>query len=135
MAILLQSTGDPTALLLPLAYGLAVFALLLGIYLWLNRWRSLRRIAIPYTLGALALGAGVGLRVALDQMDLDAINPGIRSALLVVLALCWTFVAIGLVEELLINSLLGRHGVTVPRLARDIARALLVVLAVVLTVR
>jgi small-conductance mechanosensitive channel len=44
-------------------------------------------------------------------------------------------VAIGLGERLLIDRWIGRHGVAVPRLARDIARAMVFILAVVLTIR
>jgi small-conductance mechanosensitive channel/CRP-like cAMP-binding protein len=132
--MLLQQLGDPTALLLPLAYGLAVFALLIGIYSLLSRLHPLRWIAVPYTIGALALGVGVGLRAALDRMGL-ALGESARGTLLVIVSICWTFVAIGLGEELLIDRLIGRRGVAVPRLARDIARALVFLLAVLLTVR
>jgi small-conductance mechanosensitive channel/CRP-like cAMP-binding protein len=130
----MQQIGDSTALLLPLAYGLAVFALLLGIYLWLGRLERLRWIGIPYTIGALALGIGIGLRAASDRIGI-AMADGMRATLLLISVLCWAFVAIGLGERLLIDRWIGRHGVAVPRLARDIVRAMVFILAVVLTIR
>jgi small-conductance mechanosensitive channel/CRP-like cAMP-binding protein len=134
MDSLLQQLGDPLALLLPLAYGLAVFVLLMLIYRWLRRFRALHWVAIPYTLGALALGVVFGLRLALDRTG-AAMDAGTYEVLLAALVICWSFVALGLAEELLIDRWIVRRGASIPRLVRDIARVVVLILAVLLTVR
>src|SRR5258706_4505851 len=98
MDVLFQAIDDPLEVLLPLAYGLAVFALLMLIYRWLRRFRALSWVAIPYTIGALTLGAALGMRVMLDRAG-AAIDGGTREVLLAVLVICWWFVRLGLGAE------------------------------------
>src|SRR5690349_11390304 len=121
MDTLFQQVGDPLALL-PLAYGLAVFVLLMLLYRWLRRVRALRWVAVPYTLGALALGVAYGLRLALDRAAAP-MDAGTYEVLLATLGICWGLVALGLAEELLIDRWIIRRGAAVPRLVRDIVRA------------
>jgi small-conductance mechanosensitive channel/CRP-like cAMP-binding protein len=134
MNALFQLIDDPLGVLLPLAYGLAVFALLMLIYRWLRRFRALRWVALPYTIGALTLGAALGLRLALDRTGLP-IEGGTREVLLAVLVICWSFVALGLGEELLIDRWILRSGAGIPRLMREIVRTAVFILAVLLTIR
>jgi small-conductance mechanosensitive channel/CRP-like cAMP-binding protein len=134
MSVLLQLIDDPLGLLLPLAYGLAVFALLMLIYRWLRRFRALSWVAIPYTIGALTLGAALGLRMALDRAG-AAIEGSTREVLLAVLVICWSFVALGLGEELLLDRWILRRGAGIPRLMREIVRTAVFILAVLLTIR
>jgi small-conductance mechanosensitive channel/CRP-like cAMP-binding protein len=134
MIMLIEQLGDATVVLLPLAYGLAAFVLLMLIYRWLGHFRALRGVAIPYTIGALTLAVAIGLVTALNLLDL-ALDDTLRAILLGVLVLSWSFVAIGLGEELLLDRWIVRRGATVPRLARDIARALVFIVVVLVTIR
>src|SRR6266516_4281661 len=134
MIMLIEQLGDPTVVLLPLAYGLAAFVLLMLIYRWLGRFRALRGVAIPYTIGALTLAVAIGLVTALNLLDM-ALDDSLRAILLSILVLSWSFVAIGLGEELLLDRWIVRRGATVPRLARDIARALVFIVVVLVTIR
>src|SRR5262245_13123353 len=112
MDTLPQQLGD---LLLPLAYGLAVFVLLMLIFRWLRRFRALRWVAVPYTLGALTLGVVFGLRLALDRSG-AAMDGGTYMVLLALLVICWGFVGLGLAEELLLDRWIVRRGASIPRL-------------------
>jgi small-conductance mechanosensitive channel/CRP-like cAMP-binding protein len=131
---LLQYLHDPGALLLPLAYGLAAVALLMLLYRLLLRVGRMHVGAIPYTLGALALGVAIGLRAALDRLGLP-IDLTLRNALLAILVLCWGLVGLRLGEYLLVDRWMVRGGARVPRLARDIGRALAFIVVILLTVR
>ncbi|HEX9439746.1 MAG TPA: hypothetical protein VF909_08700, partial [Roseiflexaceae bacterium] len=110
--MLIEQLGDATVVLLPLAYGLAAFVLLMLIYRWLGHFRALRGVAIPYTIGALTLAVAIGLVTALNLLDL-ALDDTLRAILLGVLVLSWSFVAIGLGEELLLDRWIVRRGATV----------------------
>jgi len=134
MDALLQWLDSSTALLLPLASGLAAFALLMLIYRLLARISALRAFAILYTLGALTLGVVVGLILVPSQWSL-AVDSMPRKLLLALLILCWSFIAIGLLENLLIERWMLRNGTKVPRLARDIVRALAFVVGVLFAIR
>ncbi len=126
----LQLFEDPTAWLLPLVYGLAVFALLLIINRLLRRSGALRPLAIPYMIGALALSLAVGVTTALDGQPIDRT---FHDLLLAVLVCSWGFVALGLIEDLLVGRWAKRGGASMPQLMLDIGRALAFILVILLT--
>jgi CRP-like cAMP-binding protein len=72
MSALLQLIDDPLGLLLPLAYGLAVFALLMLLYCWLRRFRALSWVGTP--IGEMALLTGEPRRATvLAEEDTEAL--------------------------------------------------------------
>jgi small-conductance mechanosensitive channel/CRP-like cAMP-binding protein len=75
-----------------------------------------------------------GLRLALDRSG-AAMDSGTYTVLLALLVICWGFVGLGLAEELLLDRWIGRRGASVPRLVRDIARAAVSIVAVLLAIR
>lgn len=121
-----------STLLLPLVYGLAVFVLLLIIYRLLRRSGALRPLALPYFVGALALSLAAGMTRALDQAG-QSIDPTFHDILLAVIVCSWGFVALGLIEALLVDHWARRSGVVVPRLVVDIVRALAFIVVILLT--
>jgi small-conductance mechanosensitive channel/CRP-like cAMP-binding protein len=126
----LQFFEDPTAWLLPLVYGLAVFALLLIINRLLRRSGALRPLAIPYVIGALALSIAAGLAtLPADQ----PVNRTFHDILLAVLVCSWGFVALGLIEDLLVVRWAKRSAAAMPRLMLDIGRALAFIVVILLT--
>jgi small-conductance mechanosensitive channel/CRP-like cAMP-binding protein len=134
MDTLFQQFGDPLALLLPLAYGLAAFALLLLIRRLLRPYRTLEGVSLPYLLGALVLCFAIGLTAALNRTGAP-IDPSLRNTLLALLIFCWGFVGLGLAENLLLERWIARGGRAIPRLARDIGRVLAFIVVVLLVVR
>ncbi|MDQ2997376.1 MAG: mechanosensitive ion channel family protein, partial [Chloroflexota bacterium] len=119
-----------STLLLPLVYGLAVFALLLLINRLLRRSGALRPLAIPYLIGALALSLAAGLITALASRPLDRT---FHDLLLAVIVCSWGFVALGLLEDLLVVRWAKRSAASMPRLVLDIGRALAFILVILLT--
>jgi small-conductance mechanosensitive channel/CRP-like cAMP-binding protein len=119
-----------STLLLPLVYGLAVFALLLIINRLLQRSGALRPLAIPYLVGALALSLAVGVTTALAGQPSDRT---FHDLLLAVLVCSWGFVALGLIEDLLVGRWAKRGGASMPQLVLDIGRALAFILVILLT--
>src|SRR5947207_3895125 len=86
-------------LLAPLVYGLAIFVLLLIINRLLRRSGALRPLALPYLVGALALSLTAGISAALASRPIDRT---FHDLLLAVLVCSWGFVALGLIEDLLV---------------------------------
>jgi len=121
-----------STLLLPLVYGLAVFALLLIINRLLRRSGALRPLVIPYLIGALALSLAIGVTAALAAIG-RSIDPTFHDILLAVIVCSWAFVGLGLVEDLLIDRWARRRGAGMPRLVIDIGRALAFIVVVLLT--
>jgi small-conductance mechanosensitive channel/CRP-like cAMP-binding protein len=134
MDTLLQQLDNPLALLQPLAYGLAVFVLLLVIRRLLRPYRTLVGLSLPYLLGTLALGFTISLMAALDQAGAP-IDQLLRNVLLALLIFCWGFVGLGLAENLLLERWTTRGGTPIPRLARDIGRVVAFIIVVLLVVR
>lgn len=122
----------PAELILPLVAGLAVFALLLLMRRLLLRAGAIRGLGVTYLISALALGVAVGAAAwsAEQATPLDAV---FRSALLAVLVCGWGFVALGLVEHLLLRRWVGQGHTHIPRLALDIGRALAFIVVALLT--
>jgi small-conductance mechanosensitive channel/CRP-like cAMP-binding protein len=121
-----------STLLLPLVYGLAVFALLLIINRLLRRSGALRPLLIPYLVGALALGLAVGVTTALARAG-RPMDATFHDILLAVIVCSWGFVALGLIEDLLVERWARRSGAAMPRLVIDIGRALAFIVVVLLT--
>jgi small-conductance mechanosensitive channel/CRP-like cAMP-binding protein len=121
---------DPTLWLLPLVYGLAVFALLLIIDRLLRRSGALRPLAIPYLIGALALSVAASATTVLAGRPLDRT---FHDILLAVIICSWGFVALGLIEQLLVSRLARRGRASMPQLVLDITRALAFILVILLT--
>jgi small-conductance mechanosensitive channel/CRP-like cAMP-binding protein len=119
-----------STLFLPLVYGLAIFALLLIVNRLLQRSGALRLLAIPYLIGALALSLAVGVTTALAGQPIDRT---FHDLLLAVLVCSWGFVALGLIEELLVGRWAKRGGASMPQLVLDIGRALAFILVILLT--
>jgi small-conductance mechanosensitive channel/CRP-like cAMP-binding protein len=130
MDTLLQNL-DPATLLLPLVYGLAVFALLLIINRLLRRSGALRPLAIPYIVGALALSLAAGIMTALAGRPIDRT---FHDILLAVIVCSWGFVALGLIENLLVVRWAKRSAAGMPRLVLDIGRALAFIMVILLTI-
>ena len=126
----LQLFEDPTAWLWPLVYGLAVFALLLIINRLLRRSGALRPLAIPYLVGALALSIAAGFAKLPSS---QSVSRTFHDILLAVLVCSWGFVALGLIEELLVIRWAKRGGASMPRLVLDIGRALAFIVVILLT--
>src|SRR5689334_21240883 len=120
---------DPTLWLLPLVYGLAVFALLLIIDRLLRRSGALRPLAIPYLIGALALSVAASATTVLAGRPLDRT---FHDILLAVIICSWGFVALGLIEQLLVSRLARRGRASMPQLVLDITRALAFILVILL---
>src|SRR5215213_8850662 len=129
MDTLLQNF-DPSMLILPLVYGLAVFVLLLIINRLLRRSGALRPLAIPYLVGALALSLAAGVTTALAGRPLDRT---FHNLLLAVIVCSWGFVALGLIEDLLVVRWAKRSAAAMPRLVLDIGRALAFIMVILLT--
>jgi small-conductance mechanosensitive channel/CRP-like cAMP-binding protein len=119
-----------STLFLPLVYGLAIFALLLIVNRLLQRTGALRPLAIPYLVGALALSLAVGVTTALAGQPIDRT---FHDLLLAVLVCSWGFVALGLIEDLLVGRWAKRGGASMPQLVLDIGRALAFILVILLT--
>ncbi|MEO7912708.1 MAG: mechanosensitive ion channel family protein [Roseiflexaceae bacterium] len=119
-----------STLIMPLVYGLAVFALLTIINRLLRRSGALRPLALPYLIGALALSLAAGVISALAGQPLDRT---FHDLLLAVIVCSWGFVALGLIEDLLIVRWAKRSAVAMPRLVLDIGRALAFILVILLT--
>ena len=119
-----------STLLLPLVYGLAVFALLVIINRLLRRSGTLRPLALPYLIGALALSLAVGVITALAGRPLDRT---FHDLLLAVIVSSWGFVALGLIEDLLVVRWAKRGAAVMPRLVLDIGRALAFIMVILLT--
>src|SRR5215218_84248 len=119
-----------SSLLLPLVYGLAVFALLLLINRLLRRSGALRPLAIPYLIGALALSLATGVITALAGRSLDRT---FHDLLLAVIVCSWGFVALGLIEDLLVIRWARQRGGSMPQLVLDIGRALAFIIVILLT--
>jgi small-conductance mechanosensitive channel/CRP-like cAMP-binding protein len=119
-----------STLLLPLVYGLAVFALLLIINRLLRRSGALRPLAIPYLIGALALGVAAAANRVLGDRPMDRT---FHDILLAVLVCSWGFVALGLIEDLLVVRWAKRSTAVMPRLVLDIGRALAFIIVILLT--
>jgi small-conductance mechanosensitive channel/CRP-like cAMP-binding protein len=132
METLLQDLQLSGELILPLAYGLAIFILLMVIRRLLRRYRTLEGLAFPYVIGALAVGGAVALTAASSRLGVVADNT-LNNILLATLVLCWGFVGLGLAENLLLERWLTR-GANVPRLVRDIGRTIAFILVVLLTI-
>jgi small-conductance mechanosensitive channel/CRP-like cAMP-binding protein len=128
----LQLFTNPTTWLLPLVYGLAVFALLLIINRLLRRSGALRPLAIPYVVGALALSLAIGTTMALAAIG-RPIDATFRDIVLAVIVCSWGFVALGLLENLLVDRWARRRGAGMPRLVLDIIRALAFIVVILLT--
>jgi small-conductance mechanosensitive channel/CRP-like cAMP-binding protein len=127
-----QLFANPTVWLLPLVYGLAVFVLLLLVDRLLRRSGALRPLAIPYLVGALSLSLAIGVTTGLDALG-RPIDPTFHDILLAVIVCSWGFVALGLLENLLIDRWARRRGAGMPRLMLDIARALAFIVMILLT--
>jgi small-conductance mechanosensitive channel/CRP-like cAMP-binding protein len=119
-----------STLFLPLVYGLVVFALLLIINRLLRRSGALRPLAIPYLIGALALSLAAGVTTALAGRPLDRT---FHDLLLAVIVCSWSFVALGLIEDLLVVRWAKRSAASTPRLVLDIGRALAFIMVILLT--
>src|SRR5215213_836306 len=129
MDTLLQNF-NPSMLILPLVYGLAVFVLLLIINRLLRRSGALRPLAIPYLIGALALSLAAIVITALAGRPLDRT---FHDLLLAVIVCSWGFVALGLIEDLLVVRWARRSSTVMPRLVLDIGRALAFIMVILLT--
>jgi small-conductance mechanosensitive channel/CRP-like cAMP-binding protein len=103
----------------PVALALGGCLLLLLIFIALRRSAQLRPPGPAYLLASLLFGLALLLR------DVGPPNGWLRGTLLSALALLWGYVLFELTDDLLIERALRRRGVVVPRLARDIARAML----------
>lgn len=121
-----------TLAILPLIAGLALLALLLLIRRALRRARVLHGMGLIYLLAALTLAFAVAYRIWLAEQGAAA-NFTLRTALLAVLVCSWGFVALGLLEHLLLGHWLGQGRHNIPRLALDIGRALAFIVVVLLT--
>jgi small-conductance mechanosensitive channel/CRP-like cAMP-binding protein len=95
----------------------------------LRRSGMLQPLAIPYLLGTLALSVAAGL-AALPASQ--PINRTFHDTLLAVLVCSWGFVALGLIEDLLVVRW-AKHSATIPQLVLDIGRALAFILVILLT--
>ncbi len=129
-----QTLQLSTELILPLAYGLAAFVLLILIRRLLRPYRTLEGLSFPYVLGALAVGIAISLGIALGRLG-ASLDGTLYSALLAVLICCWGFVGFGLVENLLVERWISRGGMALPRLIRDIGRGLAFIIVILLTIR
>ncbi|HEU5103558.1 MAG TPA: hypothetical protein VFU22_31295, partial [Roseiflexaceae bacterium] len=121
-----------STLLLPLVYGLAAFVLLLIIGRLLRRSGTLRPLALPYLVGALALSLAIGVTTGLAAIG-RPIDATFHDVLLAVIVCSWGFVGLGLLENLLVDSWARRRGAGMPRLMIDIGRALAFIVVVLLT--
>jgi small-conductance mechanosensitive channel/CRP-like cAMP-binding protein len=128
----LEAFADPTVWLLPLVYGLAVFALLLVIYRLLRRSGTLRPFAIPYIIGAVTLSIAIGLTAIFNRLG-QPMDSGLYKLLLAVSVCSWGFVGLGLSEDLLVGHWIRRGETRLPRLVLDIGRALAFIVVVLLT--
>src|SRR5439155_2110824 len=106
METFLQNVSLST-LLLPLVYGLAVFALLLIINRLLRRSGALRPLVVPYLVGALTLSLAAGVTTALAGRPIDRT---FHDLLLAVIVCSWGFVALGLIQDLLVGRWAKRGG-------------------------
>lgn len=117
---------------------LLIAALLAGglwlIHRLLDRYGSLRGLSIPYALGAIALSISVLVALGAAAAGV-AIDARLQHALLAVLIFAWGFVALGLLENLLLERWMKRGGMSVPRLVRDIGRATALLVAVLATIQ
>src|SRR5262245_14796003 len=134
MDTLLLDLQRSPELIAPLAYGLAAFALLLLVGRLLRRSGALRVPLLPYVVGAATLGFAIALVAGLERLDLP-IDLELRNTLLAILLLAWGLVGLGLIESLLFERWMLRRGVAIPRLMRDIGRAIAFIIVVLLTVR
>ena len=129
MDTFLQDLQRSPELIVPLAYGLAAFALLLLVGRLLRRSGALRVPLLPYVVGAATLGFAIALVVGLERLDLP-IDLELRNTLLAILLLAWGLVGLGLIESLLFERWILRSGVAIPRLMRDIGRAIAFIIVV-----
>ncbi len=118
-------------LILPLAAGLVGMTLLLVILNQMRRNPLLRNLSLPYTVGVLALVAWGGLWLANTRFNL-AVDPTLWHILAAALIFSWGYVALGVSEHLLVQRWVQRSGITIPRLARDIVRAIAITLIILL---
>ncbi|HWQ15488.1 MAG TPA: mechanosensitive ion channel family protein [Roseiflexaceae bacterium] len=125
---------SPANLLPPLLYALAAGAGLLLVFRLLRPYHTLRGLAFPYALGAVTLALAVFLSANLGAAGMP-MDPRLQHALLAVLLFAWGFVGFGLAENLLFERMMKRGGMSVPRLVRDIARAVALVVAVLATLQ
>lgn len=130
----MQLSFDPTLLILPLLYALGAFVLLMLLSRLLRRYGTLRGLGGPYLLGAIVLCLGIGLATALRRFGL-AVDPLVEHILLAVLLFCWGFVGLGLIENLLIERWMKQSGLTIPRLVRDIGRAIAFTIAILISLQ
>jgi small-conductance mechanosensitive channel/CRP-like cAMP-binding protein len=105
-------------LITPIALALAAVLALIVIFGLLRRSLRIEGLGPAYMIATGLLGAAL----LLDGEGL--LPPGwARAALLTSLVALWGYVLLDLLEDLLIERALRRRGVAVPRLARDIFRA------------
>ncbi|NJN16370.1 MAG: mechanosensitive ion channel [Oscillochloris sp.] len=104
------------------------------ILLLLIYWR-LRRVIASRSLGLLYLGAASALVLLVVLDGLGLLPTGLlRSLLLAALVLVWGYILFDLSESLVVERSLHKRGITVPRLARDIVRAIAVIALALLTI-
>ena len=118
--------------ILPLVAGAATLALLLVIRRLLRRAGMLRGFGLAYLFGSAALAAALAYRLLLFEQG-RAPNQTVRTMLLAALVCSWGFVALGLLEHLLLQRWFGQGRANIPRLALDIGRALAFIVVIVLT--
>jgi small-conductance mechanosensitive channel/CRP-like cAMP-binding protein len=122
------------SLILPLVGGFVGLGLLIAILSQLRRNPFLRTLSLAYTVGVLALSIWGGLWLANTRFNL-IVAPTIWNILTAVLIFCWGYVALGVSEYILTQRLVRNSGIAIPRLARDIVRAIALTIAILITLQ
>ncbi len=87
------------------------------------------RWPIPYLVGALALS----LATVITALAGRPIDRTFHDLLLAVIVCSWGFVALGLIEDILVGRWAKRGGASMPQLVLDLSRALAFILVILLT--
>ena len=113
---MLLPANDPS--MFPFVHGAGTLLLLLIILRLFYRRPALRALMWPYVIGACTLSAGIVLPALLPPLSSLA-----EHILLAIQVFAWGSVGLILAEHVLVERWARISGVVVPRLARDIVRA------------
>lgn len=105
--------------LLPIGWSIGILGVLLLIFARLRRYARFRELGLVYVLGTLLLVGGV-------LVDGEGLLPAgwLHSITLTATIVCWGYIFFDLIEGLFFEGYLKHQGVSVPRLARDVMRGL-----------
>lgn len=124
-------TTTNLVLTIPLLHAAGTLIALLTILRLLRRHPELRGMTWPYLIGSVTLSVSLLLPTLIPGFTTTTVD----HVLLAVQIFMWGAVGLDLFEYILVKRWVQRRGVAVPRLARDIARAVAFILAILITLQ